>query len=243
MKPFYKPIFIFFIATTLVIGQSSKAVSIEQFGAIGDGKTLNTKSIQKAIDKAASLKNGKVIFPKGNFLSGTIELKSGVEVHFEEDAVLLGTVDPYQYRKLSGNKALLIADNVSSFSITGKGTIDGQGRELALALDSLHHTKAFIDPNYNYKRMRPHEFHRVEIINFMRCKDVKVSGVTIQHGSSWVQTYEQCENLEIDNITVNSTDYWNNDGMDIVDCTNVRITNSFVIPHPCFRIYWLPHSA
>ena len=139
-------------------------------------------------------------------MSGTIELKSGVEVHFEEDAVLLGTVDPYQYRKLSGNKALLIADNVSSFSITGKGTIDGQGRELALALDSLHHTKAFIDPNYNYKRMRPHEFHRVEIINFTRCKDVKVSGVTIQHGSSWVQTYEQCENLEIDNITVNSTD-------------------------------------
>lgn len=228
MKPFYKPIFIFFITTTLVIGQSSKAISIEQFGAIGDGKTLNTKAIQKAIDKATSLKNGKVIFPKGNFLSGTIELKSGVEVHFEEDAVLLGTVDPYQYRKLTGNKALLIADNVSSFSITGKGTIDGQGRELALALDSLHHTKAFIDPNYNYKRMRPHEFHRVEIINFTRCKDVKVSGVTIQHGSSWVQTYEQCENLEIDNITVNSTDYWNNDGMDIVDCNNVRITNSFV---------------
>tara|TARA_R110002050_G_scaffold171113_2_gene303139 strand:+ start:70524 stop:72044 length:1521 start_codon:yes stop_codon:yes gene_type:complete len=222
-----KIIVIVLLSCVTVYGQEKKhkTKSILQFGAIGDSITLNTKAIQAAINNVSKHNGGRVVFPKGTYLSGSLELKSGVEIHFEDGAVLLGSTDPYQYRKLSGNKALLLADKTSSIAITGNGIIDGQGRKLALTTDSLHHAGVLIDPKYNYRRMRSSEIHRAELINFRFCNDIKISGITLKDGSSWIQTYDQCTNLEIDSIKVNSTAYWNNDGFDIVDCKNVSITN------------------
>ena len=122
---------------------------VTTFGAVSDGKTQNTKAIQKAIDLANKNKGGRVVFSKGKFLSSSIILKSGVEFFFEEGAVLLGSINPDDYPKLEGTKALILAHGSKNISITGKGIIDGQGRELALAADSLHHTGVKIDPNYN----------------------------------------------------------------------------------------------
>ena len=64
MKSFYKSIFMFFITSTLVLGQKSKAISIEQFGAIGDGKSLNTLAIQKQLTKPLPSKMEKLFFQK-----------------------------------------------------------------------------------------------------------------------------------------------------------------------------------
>ncbi len=73
--------------------------------------------------------------------------------------------------------------------------------------------------------MRPNETMRPELINMMSCTQVKVTGVTLKNASCWVQTYDQCSGLEIDQVKVLSRAYWNNDGFDIVDCQDVRLTN------------------
>lgn len=194
------------------------------YGADASGKQISTTAIQAAIDAAFENGGGKVTFQKGTYLSGSIVLKNNVNLYLGQDVVLLGSTDPAEYKKINSKMALVLADNATGISISGAGTINGQGRALALNVDSLHHIGEQVDPNYNYRRMRPNESRRPELINMYRCQKVNITGVTLKNASSWVQTYEQCDNMQIDRVTVDSRAYWNNDGFDIVDCTNVRLT-------------------
>jgi len=202
--------------------------NIISFGAKGDGVFLNTTVIQSCIDSLASIGGGNLIFPEGQFLSGSIVLKSGVELHFDKNAVLLGSVDPYQYKSINRWKALILADEQTNIAISGEGVIEGQGRRLALNVDSLYYIGQLDAKYYNLRRKRPTEFMRPQIIEMVKCKNARVVGVTIRNSSCWVQTYEMCQNLLIDSIRVESDAYWNNDGIDISDSKNVCITNCFV---------------
>lgn len=225
-----KTVFLFVILSIFNLSQVllAEEINIKEFGAISDGITLNTEIIQNAIDKYHLEGGGKIIFPKGVYLTGSIVLKSNVRLHFEKDAVLLGSINPLDYIGINRWKALILSDNQSNISISGEGTINGQGRRLALNVDSLHHAGVLIDKRYNKRRKRPNELARPQIIEFVNCINIKVTGVTIKDASCWVQSYEQCRNLILDSITVDSDAYWNNDGIDIIDCKNVRVTNSYV---------------
>ena len=214
-------ILIFCLSLTV---SAQKVFDIKKYGAVGDGKTLNTKAIQKAIDAANKNKGGRVVFSKGKFLSGSIYLKSGVELFFEEGAILLGSTNPDDYPKYEGIRALILANGSKNIAVNGKGIIDGQGRELALAIDSLHHTGVRIDPKYNYRRMRP-EDGRGKLISFVKCDSITMINITLKNSPGWVQCFTECKNIVIDAMTVNSTAYWNNDGIDVNGCENVRITN------------------
>ncbi|TXN35218.1 glycoside hydrolase family 28 protein [Flagellimonas hymeniacidonis] len=209
--------------------------NIKDFGAVDDGKTINTKFIQKAINAAHEENGGVVVFPKGKFVSGTLIIKSNIHFLFEEGSFLLGSKNPGDYPKLdlknervssktddNSKLALIWGYKANNISITGKGIIDGQGRPLALAIDSLHHKGVIVDPNYSG---RPSETLRPKIINFLKCEKVAVSGITIKNSASWVQTYDLCKFVTIENIKVNSTAYWNNDGINITDSRHVRIRN------------------
>ncbi len=209
-------------------GANKIEVNILSLGAKGDGTTLNTQSIQLAIDSAASAGGGKVIIPGGKFLTGSIILKSNVELHLQKGAVLLGSTDPENYQRINRWKALVLADGQNNIAITGKGTIDGQGRKLALVIDSLFYAGKLDSALYNFRRKRPNETARPQNIEVVDCKNVKITGIAVEHAACWVQTYDRCENLVIDSIRVISDDYWNNDGIDISDCRNVRVTNCFV---------------
>ncbi len=234
----YLLLLLFFSFTRISVIVSAKDYLVTDFGVKGDGKTINTKLIQSVIDKASKADGGRIVFPKGIYLSGSLVIQNNVELHFEKDAILLGSTNPYDYIKVehddapvspnsmdNSKLALLLAYKVDNISITGEGEINGQGRELALVIDSLHHIGERVDPNY---RTRVGETFRPKIINFMLCSNVNVKDVTIKNSSCWVQTYEICRNLRIDNVKVQSRAYWNNDGMDITDCRNVRITNCIV---------------
>jgi hypothetical protein len=208
----------------------SKDYNITQTGAIPDGKTLNTKAIQSAIDQAAADGGGRVIIPAGKFLSGSIVLKSGVELHLEKNAVLLGSTHPEDYIQLHNNtcvgyKALLLAYEAENISLTGKGELDGQGARLARNIDSLFYIGKIDTVAYELQERRPKWFLRPQVIQFMNCKNIQVTGVTVKNSACWVQTYVLCENLTIDKIRVESDAFWNNDGIDIVDCRKVRVTN------------------
>jgi hypothetical protein len=221
-----KLLFLIFGACSLLGFGQVKTKIITSFGAKGDGLTLNTTNIQAAINDVASAGGGRVIIPKGRFLSGGIILKSGVELHLEPGAVLVGSTDPALYPDVNGREALIMANNQSNISITGKGTIDGQGRRLALTIDSLFYAGKLDSIYYNLRRKRPEK--RPKILEIDSCKKILISGITLKNSASWVQNYALCNNLVIDSIHVESDAYWNNDGIDITDCRNVRVTNCFV---------------
>lgn len=220
-----------------VIG-SNKTYRVANYGILGDGITLNTKKLQSLINQVSSESGGTILFTGGEYLCGSLQLKSNVHLYFEEGAVLLGSTNPYDYQDIEmpgkpevGNKddnsqmALLVAYQAKNIAISGKGRIDGQGRALALNIDSLHHIGERVDPKYNYRRMRPHETMRPKLFRFSMCENIQISGLELQNSACWGLSFELCQNLNIDSVQVLNRAYWNNDGMDITDCKNVRVTN------------------
>jgi polygalacturonase len=234
-----------------------KTYNIVDYGAIADGKTLNTKAIQAAIDAANEAKGGEIIFPKGTFLSGSIEIKSEVNIFLEDGAVLLGSTNPNDYKALetegrpvspksddNSQLALILAHNANNISLSGKGLIDGQGRALALNIDSLYHSGILKDPNYNTKNLRPSETVRPKLFRFSECRQVKISDLTIKNGACWGLSFELCSKLTITHVALTNRAYWNNDGMDITDCHNVKITNCDVNSADdgiCLKSYYPGH--
>jgi len=212
-------------AVLLLIAASmlSSVLNVRDFGAVPDGKTLCTAAIQKAIDTAAQTPGTRVDFPGGEYLSGSIHLRSGVEIHIEKGATLLGSPFHKDYQRGTWN-SLILAANLHDVSITGGGTIDGQGALVAQDILKLVQKGVLKIPP---KSWRPSELDRPEIIEMNDCRNIKVSGVTIKNGCCWVQTYRNCDGMVIDGIKVDSKTYWNNDGIDIVDCRNCRVSNSF----------------
>ena len=197
---------------------------ITNYGAIPDGKTLNTTAIQSAIDTCFAHGGGKVIVPKGTFLTGTIVLKSGVNLHFTEGSILLGSSHREDYQKHDWY-ALILVKGQKNIKITGKGVIDGQGKTLGGNIDKMR--KAGILKNVK-PYDRPDENHRPQIIEMTDCHHILIENVTIKNAACWVQTYHHCSDLKFNKIRVESTAYWNNDGIDIVDCRRVVIKNCFI---------------
>lgn len=214
----------------LPLWSSAKDYSIVDFGAKSGGIILNSTSIQNAINQAHQDGGGRVIIPKGTFLCGSIVTKSNVEIHLEKGAILLGSKVLSDYYAISPNKwpALIMADSAHHFSISGKGTIDGQGRALAMHVDSLFYAGILDSSLYQFKERRPLAHTRPQILQFANCSKIAITGITIKNSASWVQYYDICTDVLIDKIRVESVAYWNNDGIDIIDCKNVRITNSFI---------------
>jgi polygalacturonase len=134
------------LSTTAALAESwatpakrTKQFVVTQFGAVGDGTTVNTKAIQAAIDKAAAnKKGGVVVIPKGTFLSGAIFLKQGVNLLVEKDGVLKGTTNPDDYPQIQSRwegteemytASFVNAEGVTGLTISGEGTIDGSGED------------------------------------------------------------------------------------------------------------------
>ena len=205
---------------------SAKDYQVSDFGAKADGITLNTNMIQRAIDAVNERGGGRLVFGPGKYLTGTIYLKSNVTLHLERGAVLLGSTNPFDYVKdpYVHWMAMIFAMKQENIGITGKGTIDGQGFKTANNMVQYIQRGIYEDP---LKLDRPNETNRPENIYFRECTGVTVEGISLKNSASWVQTYDQCFNLKIDRIHVESNAYWNNDGLDLVDCQNVTVTNSF----------------
>jgi len=194
------------------------------FGIKSNGTTLNTTAIQKAIDYIHDQGGGTLKFYVGRYLTGEIELKSNVTIYLGEGAILLGSTNIYDYRIDTKYSSLVFAYKAENIAIKGKGVLDGQGKAASYSLQDQIHKGIIKDKLSNDRPAN----HRPHIILFRECKNVKVSGILMKDAGDWVQFYDQCENLDIDGITVDSKNFWNNDGIDIVDCKNVKLTNSFV---------------
>ncbi len=198
--------------TTASVFGAEIIYDIRDYGAKPDGKTICTKSIQKAIDESAENGGGIVYFPPGAFLSGTIYMKSNVTLRLDTGSTLLGSSSLKDYpptvqafRSYTDNytdKSLIYGEKLKRIAITGNGTIDGRGR-------------TFKGP---YK-VRPY------MIRIIQCQNVTVKDVTIQNSPMWVQHYLACDDVLIDGIIVRSRVNANNDGINIDCCHRVLISN------------------
>ncbi len=202
----------------------SKDYPASLFGIYSDGVSLNTRSIQFAVDYIHQQGGGRLVFDVGRFVTGSIHLKSNVTLHLLEGAVLVGVTNPPDYDR-NGFTALLLCQDQVNIVITGKGVIDGQGKEVARNVAALVHKGLIKDL---FRNDRPEVEIRPMLIYFRSCKNVTISGVTMRNAAAWVQTYDQCKNVRIDSIRVDSRAFWNNDGVDIVDCDSVFVTNSYI---------------
>jgi polygalacturonase len=228
MKKYFSLGFLFLMAMS-VMGQGN-LINICDLGAKSSNTTENTAIIQKAIDDVSTAGGGKVIIPAGRFVTGVLQLKSNVEIHLEKYAVLAGSPRRIDYGK-SDASALLVADKATNIAITGYGTIDGQGEEVLKDLYRHLNAETIEDKEWKtenpWHQVRPEERNRPKIINFEHCRNVLIKGITIKNALCWVQRYNQCSDILMDSIQVESNVYWNNDGVDLVDCKDVKLTNSF----------------
>ena len=200
--------------------QAGQIFDVSKFGAKGDGAVLDTAAIQSAIDAANKAGGGMVLLPAGRYLSGSLVLKSHVELHLAKGATLLGSTSRADYQRVRWY-ALLLAKGQEDIKLSGEGTIDGQGR---LLVQDINRRMAAGEYPPQERTDRPDEDKRPLVIEFSECRGVKVSGVTLRNSSGWLENYIRCENLVIEGIKVDDTCYWNNDGMDITDCRNVQIS-------------------
>lgn len=211
-------------ALSLILAASlvqAQPISVRDFGAVGDGAAQCTRQIQAAIDSAAKRKLPTVIVPAGRFLTGSLHMRSHVELRLAKGAVLLGSCRLADYDR-GVWRSLIIGANLQGASITGSGTIDGNAAELLVDVKRLLASGELKIPPHSW---RPSELDRPEILEFSHCNGVRIQGVTLKHALCWVQTYRDCEGLAIDHVNVDSKTYWNNDGIDLVDCKRTTVTN------------------
>ena len=190
---------------------------VDHFGAINNGKEPTTKQLQQAIDSCFNMGGGQLFFPRGMYLTGTIILKSGVHLRFEEGSKIIGSTNPADYLVIHPNyknntdrqvnKSLFYAEHVENISITGKGIIDFNG-DAPLYMNSGNN-----DPR------RPFG------IRIVSSKNIYVSDVMLMNSAQWMQHYLNCENLMVENVNVFNHAHKNNDGMDIDGCKNVYVRN------------------
>jgi hypothetical protein len=183
------------------------------FGAKSDGKTLCTEAIQKAIDAGAAAGGGTVRLAGGQFLSGTIHLRSHVTLEVAGGAALLGSTNIVHYPDYLGavvwlrhgivKQSLIVGENLDDVGLIGSGVIDGQG-------GSFH-------------RLRT-EDNRPYLIRLINCRDVRVEGLRLQNSGMWMQHYLACQRVTVRGIRVWNFSNYNNDGIDLDGCKDCTVS-------------------
>ena len=209
----------------------SASVNIRDFGAKGDGKTVDTKAINDAIDAAVKQGGGTVFFPAGTFLSYSIHLKSNISLYLDQGCTLLaadssdggrydepepGPGNRYQdYGHSHWHNSLIWGENLENVSILGPGTIHGKGLSRGFTR-SERWERIGVDA-------RPFLIAggANKAIALKLCRNVILKDFTILNGGHFGILATGVDNFTIDNLKMDT----NRDGMDIDCCNNVRISN------------------
>ncbi len=211
MKPFQ-----FALLVSILVAQAGCAAfshsgfNVRKSGAVGDGATKDTSAFQQAINACAAANGGTVVVPAGNYLIGSIEMKSYTTLRLEKGAHLIGSPDLEDYpvmkvrwegHWIDGHRGLIFAQTAAHFGIVGPGKISGNpalvGREMP---------------------------RRPVLIEPITCLDVRLEGFATEHKNMWSIHPTYCNGFTAKNLVIRSTG-GNGDGIDVDSCMHVRIEN------------------
>jgi len=223
ITPLSKLILIFLqtsLIFTITIERSfANTFDVKEYGAMGDGVNLDGKAINKAIDAAAKAGGGTVYFPAGNYLSGSIHLRSNISLFIDQGATIIAAPvtaeNGYDEEEASVNStyqdsghshwhnSLIWGDSLHDVSILGHGTIWGRGL---------------------YKDYVKSKQSANKAIALYVCRNVNIRDISILHGGWFAILATGVDNFTIDNVILDT----NRDGMDIDCCRNVHVSNCSV---------------
>ncbi|MGO8706455.1 MAG: glycoside hydrolase family 28 protein, partial [Terracidiphilus sp.] len=210
------------IAASAPTLHAARTCNPRDFGARADGATKDTAAIQKAIDVCAAKGGGTVQLTAGTYLSAPIVLKSNITLQLDKGATLLGSPDHADYPakvefRLPALQSLVSATNAENVSITGEGTIDGQGQSWWQMARGVHDFGVMGNPH-----------PRPRLVVFDHCNHVRVEGVTIQNSPFWQLVPYYCDDVLIRNVRILAPNPSpNTDAVDPFSSSNVRIDHLY----------------
>lgn len=187
-------------------------LNVLDFGAVGDGGTINTKHMQQAIDRCFVLGGGEVLIPAGDFLTGALQLRSGVLLRLHPEAILRGTSNFKDYpvmqvrwegKWIQGHTALIYAVDASYAGIVGNGRIIGH-------------------PALGGRPNKENPLRHPALIEPINCRNLLFSDFSTSYHSMWCIHPTYCENIHFKDLTIRSTG-GNGDGIDVDSCKHVLI--------------------
>jgi polygalacturonase len=219
--------------------------NVRDYGTVGDGKRMDTRPLQAAIDACASAGGGTVFFPSGQYLTGAIKLQSRVNLYLDSGAVILGSQDPADYpvylspwqdgtREIS---SLIRGENLTDVSLTGRGTIDGQGRAWWVReyqtnpeyAREYHAQVPSLTATERREEIAKLQFSIPRLIEWLNCKNVLLEGLTLINSPMHTVHPIFCEHVTITGVTIlNRVPSPDTDGIDPDSCRNVHISNCHI---------------
>lgn len=214
------------------VNSLGKKYVLTDYGVVNDSTIIQTEKIQEVIDKVSEDGGGVVVVPEGTFLSGALFFKKNTHLHLSENGVIKGSDDisdfPVVMTRIEGQTlkyfpALINADNMDGFTITGKGTLDGNG---------LRYWKAFwLRRSWNSKCTNMDEM-RPRLLYISNSNNVQVSGITLKNSPFWTSHYYRCDYLQLFDLTILAPEAPvkapSSDAVDLDICNNVLIKNCYM---------------
>jgi len=209
-------------------GGSKRVFNVKDFGASGRKSENSQAAIQRAIDSCARSGGGMVYFPPGDYTSGTIHLRSHIRLSVDAGATIYSIKEKNAFDK----DALIYGEDLENITLEGRGTIDGEG-EYEWRLNDIEDD--FIRPNQELMealgkplvRSFPKKNQYGKLILLLRCKDVRITGLSLVRSPSWTIHPYGCERMVIDGVYIRSSlrdGVWA-DGIDPDGCKDLRISN------------------
>jgi hypothetical protein len=208
------------------LSPGARVYDIRSSGAKGDGTTLDTAAVQATIDLCSSEGGGTVLVPAGDFMIGTVELKSHVTLHLAAKGRLLGSPDIEHYSpgngipRSNGNIVLLSAANAEYVAIEGNGTIDGNGAKFYTGRGD--NTGPGGDPSQGY-------FQRPHLVVFYRCRNLRIRDVFLTASAYHCIRILECRDVHLDGVRIHNRVNKNNDGFHINSSHYVHIAGCDVV--------------
>lgn len=208
-----------------------KQYKITDYGILNDGR-IYTKELQSLIDKVASDGGGVIVVPQGTYLSGALFFKQGVHLHLLAGGTLMGSDDcsdfPLMKTRIEGESciyypALINADGLDGFTISGEGTIDGNG---------LRYWKHFWERRKWNPKCTNKDEQRPRLVFISNCKNVQIDGVHLQNSPFWTTHIYKCENVKLLRLYIFSPEKPvkapSTDAIDIDVCKNVLVKHCYM---------------
>lgn len=231
----------------LASGSASPVFNVAEFGAAPDGKTMNTAAFERALQACAAAGGGVVYVGPGEYLTAPIQLPSATVFYLAPGAVVKGSPRledyPVETKRISGESdraGLVTARDAENVAIIGGGTLDGN----SIPFHQTEKIKGGRDWDSRFTRQKgeymspkygteagpwDHGPRPGNLVRFINCRKVLLSGVTVQNSPTWTIQFHGCEDVSIHGLNINSHASGrrvpNDDGIDLRESRDIRISD------------------